>query len=132
MRSSPLWLPKERWGQQVMVKSEDSEGWHPTQIVPDEPGAALQIGGPGVPDLIIDGRTAFSVNNVNAQDEWEALSDEQKRAYFQRVAPSVNVMHDLLANPDEDLEHGYPGERFLGLPKPQPGEQYLGLPKDER
>jgi hypothetical protein len=131
MRVNSLWLPEERFDQQqVMSKIQGADGWAPTRIEADDgPGAALQIGGPGVPDIILDGR---GIEHGYAQDEWDALSDEQKRAYWLRTAPSVNVMHDLLANPDEDLEHGYPGERFLGLPKPQPGEQYLGLPKDER
>lgn len=94
---SKLWLATDaRPGGQVMLKVEPdgvrrpNQPWVPTTIVSEEnPGAAIQIGGEGPPDLVIDGREATA-------DDVSKMSPQERRAYFNRVAPSVNVMRDLL------------------------------------
>jgi hypothetical protein len=94
---SKLWLAQGAApGGQVMLKvepngvSRPNQPWVPTTIVSEEnPGAMVQIGGEGPPDVVIDGREATA-------DDVSKMSPQERRAYFNRVAPSVNVMRDLL------------------------------------
>lgn len=94
---SKLWLAQgAEPGGQVMLKvepdgvSRPNQPWVPTTIVSEEnPGAMVQIGGEGPPDVVIDGREATA-------DDVSKMSPQERRAYFNRVAPSVNVMRDLL------------------------------------
>lgn len=121
---SKLWL-SQRWqraaGGQVMLQVQP-EGdpterpWVPTTIISEEnPGVAIQIGGEGPPDIVIDGRESHTVINndtgesmqVSATDKemFEAMTPAERRQYFGRVAPSINIMHDLFGLDDDKLDN---------------------------
>jgi len=67
-------------GAAVMIKPDGPDNpWLPTTIISEESGDVWQVGG-----------------DQAQADEFEAMTDEEKRTYIGRVAPSVNVMHDLM------------------------------------
>lgn len=77
---SSLWLAKgTKPGGQVMLKvtpdgvPHRDQPWVPTTIVSEESGKAIQV-----------------------DEDPSTMTPEQRRAYFDRVAPSVNVMRDLM------------------------------------
>jgi len=117
LRMSRLWLASGAipTDARVMVSVEPDgkpKGpWVPTTITSEEnPGVAIHIGGEGPPDLVIDGRELSDMAHPGEVPPGERLlggqdpnkmTDAQRRAYFDRVAPSVNVMRDILGLDDQ-------------------------------
>lgn len=78
MTVSKLWTGMRHQGDATLMISNDKRGFVPTTIISEETGEAFTV----------------DPKDVSAEDV-SRMSPAQRRAYFNRVAPSINVMRDL-------------------------------------
>lgn len=98
MHLSRLWITHGDPGHRIMVRTEPNDGspprpWAPTTIVSEETGAAVTV-------TRENARRKMAEEMAAENPDWASMTDAERRAYMDRVAPSVNVMRDLMGLDD--------------------------------